>query len=329
MCLFSEATMERLFLRPVKYFLVIAVLFIGLKGIAQQPGSLQRPDSLNRTDSVQRNDSVLIDTTQLIKLPIVKDTIRPVLQHAFTSDSFLYRNRLFFTFTNPVRYTISEKTWTGKEGIFYSIVGLLLFFAFIRNSFSRYLSDLYSSYFRTTMRQKQIKEQLQQSPLPSLFLNIFFIISTAIFLSLILQYYGLATQQPFWLLTAYSAAGLAVIYGGKFLLLKFFGWVFQMSEATNTYIFVVFSTNKILGVSLLPFTILLAFTYGDVNAASVTLSLFAVGLLFFYRYFLAFVSINHTIRIDFFHFLIYLAAFEVLPLLLINKVLFAFLRELS
>ena len=321
---------ERLFLRPVKYFFIILILFFHVDGFSQPPvDSFLQKDSLNRGDVLPKGDSLLIDTTQLLQPAVVKDTIRPVLKYAFTSDSFLYRKRLFFSFTNPVRYTISEKTWTGKEAIFYSIIALLLFFAFIKNSFARYLRDLYSSYFRTTMRQKQIKEQLQQSPLPSLFFNLFFLISTAIFLSLIFQYYGLATQLPFWLLTAYSAAGLAVIYGGKFLLLKFFGWVFQLSDATDTYIFVVFSTNKILGVSLLPFTILLAFTYGGFHTASVTLSLIVIGLLFLYRYFLAFISINSTVRIDFFHFLIYLAAFEVLPLLLINKLLFAFLREIS
>jgi hypothetical protein len=327
--------MERLFLRPVKYFLVIAFLFLSIRSFAQQDDSLQQQDSLIHIDSVFQNkslfkkDSLLNDTTHLTQLHVVKDTVRPVLHYTFTADSFLYSRRLFFSFTKPVRYTISEKTWSGKEAIFYSVVALLLFFALIKNSFSRYLHDLYSSYFRTTMRQKQIKEQLMQSPLPSLFFNIFFVISTAIFLSLIFPYFGLAPQLPFWLLSAYSAAGLTIIYGGKFLLLKFFGWVFQMSDATDTYIFVVFSTNKILGVALLPFTILLAFTYGGINSATVALSFIVIGLLFLYRYFLAFVSINRSVRMDIFHFLIYLAAFEILPLLLINKLLFAFLSEIS
>lgn len=335
MCLFSDAMMERLFLRPVKYFFIIAFLLLSSEGLAQLVDSSQKQDSLNGIDSVLRNDSrfgndsLLNDTTHLIQLPVIKDTLLPVLQYSFTSDSFLYRKQLFFSFTNPVRYTISKKAWTGKEAIFYSVVALLLFFALIKNSFSRYLGDLYSSYFRTTMRQKQIKEQLMQSPLPSLFFNIFFVISTAVFLSLIFRSFGLAPKLPFWLLAAYSAAGLTIIYGGKFLLLKFFGWVFQMSDATDTYIFVVFSTNKILGVLLLPFTIFLAFTYGGINSAAVTLSLIVVGLLFLYRYFLAFVSINRTVRMDVFHFLIYLAAFEILPLLLINKLLFAFLSEIT
>lgn len=314
--------MERLFLLPVRFLLIIVFLFFGVGGKAQLI------DSLNRTDTVQRTDSVRIDTTAAIA-PIAKDTIKPFLQFPFTSDSFLFRKQLFYSFTDPVRYTISEKAWDGKDVVFYSVIALLLFFAFIRNSFSRYISDLFSSYFRTTVRQRQIKEQLLQSPLPSLLFNIFFVISSAVFLSLLFDYFEWAGQLPFWLLVVYSALGLAVLYGGKFLLLKFFGWVFQQAEATDTYIFVVFSTNKILGIALLPFTILLAFTYGTVTTAAVTLSIIVVVALFLYRFFLSYISINRAVNINFFHFLLYLAAFEIIPLLLINKLLFTILREIS
>lgn len=314
--LFSDAISQHLFLQAVRYLLII-VLFFLLADVAAQSA----PDSLIRTDSA-RADTTVITTP-------VKDTIRPVLKYPFNSDSFLYRDRLFFNFTNPVRYTISERAWQGREAIFYFIIVLLITFAFIKNSFSRYLADLFSSYFRTTVRQRQIKDQLLQSPLPSLLFNLFFVVSSAIFLSLIFQHFKLGGSYPFWALAAYCALGIGLIYSGKFLVLKFFGWVFQMKEATDTYIFIVFSTKKIMGVVLLPFTVLLAFTSGDLAVVAVTLSLIVVGALFAYRYFLSFVSVNRKITINFFHFLIYLTGFELLPLLLINKLLFNFLREMT
>lgn len=315
--------MENLFLRPVRIFLMILLVGFGMSGFAQPPA-----DTLTLTDSVQ--DTILppVDTVSIAPVK-KKDTVIIRLQHPFASDSFLFRNRLFFNFTNPVRYTISERNWQGKEIVFYTIVALLILFAIIKNAFRRYLSDLFSSYFRTTVRQRQIKEQLLQSPLPSMFFNVFFIFSTAIFVALLFQHFGLGNEAPFWMLAAYCAAGLIVIYAGKYLALKFFGWVFQLSEVTETYIFVVFSTNKILGVLLLPLTIVLAFGLGMVGATAATLGLVVIGGLFAYRYFLSYVSVNHLISINIFHFLLYLAAFEVLPLLLINKLLFTYLREIS
>lgn len=322
-CLFSDAMYENLFLPPVRTILIILMLGFGATCFSQPA-----IDTTRRVDSLSNSDTAALDTSG-IKHVLKTDSIKISLQYPFTSDSFLYRKRLFFSFTNPIRYTIAEKTWSGKEVVFYTVLCLLIVFALIRNSFRRYLADLFSSYFRTTVRQRQIKEQLLQSPLPSLLFNIFFIVSTAVFLSLLFQYFQLGSMYPFWMLTGYCAIALVLVYAGKFLALKFFGWVFQLTEVTETYIFVVFSTNKIIGVSLLPLTVLLAFTYGAVNAAAVTLSLVVIAGLFAYRYFLSYVSVNHMVRINFFHFLVYLAAFEILPLLLINKLLFSFLREIS
>ncbi|HET7899022.1 MAG TPA: DUF4271 domain-containing protein, partial [Flavisolibacter sp.] len=231
--------------------------------------------------------------------------------------------------TDPVRYDITLKHWEGKDVMFYSIVALLIFFALIKNSFRRYVSDLFGSYFRTTVQQRQVKEQLLQNPLPSMLFNFFFVLSGAMFVSLLVHHYSLAEELPFWMLALYSAVALLVIYTGKFLLLKFFGWVFQLTEATNTYIFIIFSTNKVLGIVLLPFIILLAFTFGAINAASLTLSLIVVACLFAYRFFLSYISINRMVQLNLFHFLLYLVAFEVVPVLLINKLLFLILREIT
>lgn len=323
LCLISNAVIERLFLHLVKKIFLLLSLFFCFSVGAQPPqvdSASFKTDSLAITPAVNSVDSIL-------QVP-VKDSIKPILKYPFTSDSFLYKNRLFFSFTNPIRFTISEKTRQGKEVVFYSIVTLLMALALIKNAFKRYLTDLLSSYFRTTVRQRQAKEQLLQTPLPSLLFNAFFIISTAIFLSLLFQHFGIGKQYPFKLLAAYSAIALTVIYSSKFLFLKFIGWVFQVTDATDTYIFIVFATNKILGVLLLPFSIFLAFTYDSVNAAAATISIVVMATLFAYRYFLSYISVNLMVSINFFHFILYLAAFEILPLLLINKLLLRFLSEI-
>jgi hypothetical protein len=50
-----------------------------------------------------------------------------------------------------------------------------------------------------------------------------------------------------------------------------------------------------------------------------------VGGLFLYRFYLSYVSVYRLVKLQFLHFLLYLAAFEIAPLLLINKLLFQFL----
>ena len=62
----------------------------------------------------------------------------------------------------------------GKEILFYGFIGLLLFLAVIRQSFPKYFTDLFRLFFRTTLKQRHLSEQLTQTPLPSFLLNLLF-----------------------------------------------------------------------------------------------------------------------------------------------------------
>jgi hypothetical protein len=292
----------------VRYLLAIFLL-LSVSGLEAQ-------DSLARVSDLLRKDSLRLDS-------IAKDSIAK--KRIFQVDTMIYAGHPFYKFTDPVRFPSSKRAWHGKEWMFYSIIALLLFFAFIRNAFYKYLQDLLRTFFRTSIKQRQIKDQLMQSPLPSLLLNIFFILCTALYICIILQYFGLGGKFDFWELYAYCLIGLIVIYTLKFLSLKLLGWVFQVSESTDAYIFIVFTTNKILGITLLPFVMVLAFTEGAIYQGTLTLSVVLIAACIIYRYFLAYSTIHRTLKMNFLHFFLYFMAFELVPLLLINKLLFQFL----
>ncbi len=295
--------------------------------IIARPVAHRRPaiDSLTR-------DSMLRDSLRRDSLK-VDSSINP-MTHPFVSVrrparliNPIFLNQSFYRFTDPVKLGVSLHRWQGKDAIFYVLIALLLFFAFLKNGFRRYIQDLFKIFFRTTVNQRQVKEQLIQSPLPSLLLNLFFLLSIGMFVALVLQYFRLGQDYPFWIVFGYAVLALAGIYGIKFLSLKLLGWILQASEATDSYIFVVFTTNKVIGMVLLPFLVVLAFTSGPVSTAAVNLGSTVVVCLFAYRFFLSYVSIHRQVRINFFHFILYLCAFELVPLLLINKLLFSLLGE--
>jgi hypothetical protein len=289
----------------------------------QRPRTIRR-DSLRVTDSTAIIDSTLRQDSVFLPAKIYRPGIS-LFKHQ--QDTFLLLTNPFFRFTDPMRYSITIKKWQGKEAIFYSIIALLIFFALIKNGFARYMNDLVKTYFRTGVNQKQTKEQLLQSPLPSLLLNLFFVLSIGMFLALLLQYFKLGLDFNFWWLYLYCVLALLSVYAIKFLSLKLLGWIFQVSESTDAYIFIVFTTNKIIGMALLPFLVVLSFTYGLVNEVAMSLSIMVVIALLLYRFFLSYISIRGQMRVGFFHFLLYLLAFEIIPLLLINKLLFSFLGE--
>lgn len=309
----------------MKNCLFILFLINSLCSIAQSlPDSLpQRDSSPVKIDSLPTifpvKDSISQDS-------VLKEKLRQEEEESFTKkiDTAVFAHHPFFRFSKPIKLVASERGWKGKEGFFYSIVALLLFFAFSKNAFSRYLDDLFRTFFRTTLKQRQTRDQLMSAPLPSLFFNILYTLSAALFITLLFQHFGLGKKFSFIILFSYSIGGLLAIYAIKFITLKLCGWLLSISEATNTYIFIVFTTNKVIGIVLLPFIVGMAFMEEQVYEIVFTLSLCLLGILFVYRFYLSYISVQKQVSINFFHFLLYLAAFEIAPLLLINKLLLVF-----
>jgi hypothetical protein len=287
-------------------------------------------DTLKRTDTLARRDSnavvgdtmraVTRDTQQLKVAPSVPK--KPI-------DSFYLKildNPYLRTTAKPLYFVVDERTPNSKDEIFYLLAGLVFFLALIRLAFSQYFTNIFRLFFQPTFRQKQTREQLLQNTFPSFLLNLFFIISAAAYITFLISHFQL-THLNFWLLLLYSTIALLILYTGKFLLLTFAGWVFDVKEATDTYIFAVYLINKILGVVLVPFTLIIAFSRASIIDHTITVSLLIVAVLFIYRFLVSFAPVQREVKVTPFHFLFYFLAFEIVPLLLIYKTLIIYLKN--
>ncbi len=214
-----------------------------------------------------------------------------------------------------------KKVFRGKEYLFYYLVFLLILFGLLRRVFAKYFYDLFRVFFRTTLKQRQTQEQLLQAPLPSVFMNGFFVLSAGLYVNFLLQYFEISIAENFWLQYLYCGVAIASIYIVKFIGLKITGWLFNVSTATDAYIFIVFIINKILGVYFLPFLLLLGFATGLLYSSAMIFSWFGIGLLLLYRFILSYRAVRKEVKLNSFHFLLYIIGFEVVPLLLIYKLL--------
>jgi hypothetical protein len=233
-----------------------------------------------------------------------------------------------FNFTGkPVVEIYEIHRSNSKDSFFYLLVGILFYFALIRIFFEKYFNNLMTLFFRVSLRQQQIREQVLQTPLPSLLLNILFVISAGLYACFLLHYSRIGEGVGFWVLYAWCMLILAAIYLVKFMVLKFVGWVFSISRATDIYIFVVFLVNKMLGIFLLPFLILITFSGVQAREIFITISMAMVFVLWIYRALASYRPVSSEIKLTPFYFLLYLCAFEIAPLLLIYKVLLTYLEK--
>jgi hypothetical protein len=213
-----------------------------------------------------------------------------------------------------------------KDYLFYALVGIVLLFAIIKQLFPKYFQSMFSLMFQASFRQKQTREQMMQDLFPSLLMNILFVLVGGLFISLIAQVYHWLTI-PFWLLTLYCITLLSLIYIFKYLVIKFMGWVFNANEQASTYGFIVFLVNKVIALALLPLLLLLAFSTGSIQQVTLTVAACAVIFLLIFRYIVSLTIIRTTLSVHPLHFFIYLCAVELMPMLVLYKVLFSYVDK--
>jgi hypothetical protein len=284
-------------------------------------------DSVNNadaSDSASKDTTSLKDSIQALKANS-DSSIRTIYAVWDTSSYRKFQTHPYLPWHQPAIYMLSDlRKQADKDYLFYLLSGIVFLLAFIRMAFDKYFRKMFQQFFQTALRQKQTRDQLLQDNLASLLTNLLFVASAGLYITLVIQNKNWI-QVSFWWLAAGSAAVLLVTYAVKYLFLLFAGWVFNAKEATGSYAFVVFQVNKVMGVLLVPFIWILAYSQQVVIEVAITISVGIAVILLIYRYWVSYLSIQNKLKVNALHFLLYLCAVELLPLLLIYKVLLNYL----
>lgn len=204
---------------------------------------------------------------------------------------------------------------------FFAAALLVIFFGLAKTLFRKIYDQLVILMFRTTVRSRQIKEQLEHTTIPSMTFNLLFVCSASLLVMVMVLHYGRLVSINYFLLWLLCAGGVAGVYLVKYCWLKMAGWIFNVREAADTYLFFVFFLNKILGIILIPLVVLLLLASSQVTGYLLIIGYFLVGLVMLYRYYLSYGAAQKAIKASPFHFLLYICAVEITPVLLIYRVL--------
>lgn len=315
-------------------FLVVTGVVSFLVGVCQTDTPVRRTTPIPTKDSLRPvinrqntgdSTSSASDTGYLAKdSTVVDSTVVARVASGPGIDTTTYRKYYTHPYLpltqKPVFMISSFRERRTLDDMFYLLMGVVLLLAFIRAVFPRYFKNLFILFLQTSLRQKQTKDQLLQDNLGSLFVNLLFIITTSIYGALVIRNKEWL-DYPFWHIVFFGAALLTVVYFGKFVFLRFSGWVFNSREAAVNYTFTVFLVNKVLGILLVPFLFLMAFAKPGLKEVALTVSVGLLVLLLFYRYVISFVTIRNTLKVNPLHFFLYLCAVEILPLMLLYKLM--------
>jgi hypothetical protein len=307
-------------LKRLYLFIFFILPFLSFAQLPQQDSSgalVQANDSSSAVnDSTVVKDSIWLQKDSAIDLTAKKQAaFQAIMENALEQSRFLHARG------KPVASVSKEITPLFTGLLFYIVLALLIFFAFLRFLYERYFNNMFRVFFNTSLRQSQLTDQLLQAKQVSLLFNMLFILTGGLYIYFLLVHFDWINNNKPLMTIGVCTISLALLYFFKYCSLRFTGWITGYNTAANTYLFIIFLINKILGVLLIPFLIVIAFGKDILRYPAALASMLLIGLMFLLRFLRSYSLLRKDIKVSRWHFFIYIMGVEVLPLLLIYKAL--------
>ncbi len=229
------------------------------------------------------------------------------------SNYLLNRNGL------PQSMPVSLKNKDNRQVFFYCLLMLFLFFGIAKTIYSRYFNILFKVFFNTSLRQNQLTDQLDQAKLPSIIFNFFFIVTSGFYIYFLMNIFTDLPNKSNLYNILLCILSVGICYSVKYISLLFIGWLTNSKAEANTYIFIIFLLNKILGIFFLIILPVLAFSNSLLASYAILFSLIGISLIFLVRFFRSYSLLQSSLKVSRFHFFIYIFSLEILPLAIIYK----------
>jgi Domain of unknown function (DUF4271) len=268
------------------------------------------------------------DTSVAAKDSIAAAPVAVVDKYTAAINSLLKNNRYLNSSGEPVALGATIKQSNQVNYLFYLLLGVVFFLAVLRFFYTRYFSNLFRVFFNTSLRQSQLTDQLLQAKLPSLLYNLLFVVSGGFFLYLLLSLYNqLPAGSKWWLALPLCTTAVGIIYLAKYCTLKFTGWITSYKAPLDTYTFIVFLINKIIGILLIPMIVVMAFAEQSIAQITAVAALLITAMMLLLRFVKSYGLLQGQVKVSRFHFFLYILGIEILPLLLIYKALVIYLAK--
>ena len=212
-------------------------------------------------------------------------------------------------------HTKADRLW-----IFLLLTFQFIVVVYIRVAFYKSMEDSIKAYFNINLSQQLYREQEPSQPFSAFLLNVNFIISMSLFTYLLVLYFLHPSINPLLLLTE-IIGGISGLYMGKYLLMRFIGAIFPFKEEIDFYAFNFFLNQKLLGVLLIPFNFIIAYSPTSLTGPMIYVSVILLVATLIMRSFRGLMIARNYLALYKFHFFVYICTLEIAPMAIILKLI--------
>lgn len=272
------------------------------------------------TSRVRDSTSQLYDTS-------LSNQNSPSDKHKITDSALAVMRAKHFFYENRSLQPSAAKlqpyrTYRNNAPFFYLSLVLLLILGLLRVRSPRYFNSVFANFMNTGTVGRQLKQQVANNNLLNFFMNTFYCLVAGVYVFFLIK-----TLSNNMRLEAFpQAIGIMIcigffvaVYLVRYCALLAAGRLFDLKEAAKAYIYNIFLVNKVTAILLLPFVAVMSLGNPLWAKVAAVASIIVFFLTLLNRYARSQGVISKLIRVNKFHFFLYLCASEILPLAVLVK----------
>ncbi len=204
--------------------------------------------------------------------------------------------------------------------LFFNMLLLLAALTLLFTVFRTIVGKVYRAFFNENLLNQLHREQPKPIvSLPYLILYIFSFFSAGLFVFLLLKHNGFEMKYSNISSLLYCSGGLAAYYFFKHILLSLVAFIFPVGKEIGIYSFTIIIFNILTGLILIPFSIFMAFASTGLVSVLIYLAIGLIIASYTFRILRGFLIGSRFVVFHKFHFLLYICAVEIAPLLILLK----------
>jgi hypothetical protein len=205
--------------------------------------------------------------------------------------------------------------------LFALVLGILFLLTLLVSLSRSLIQKIYQAFFSDIVLRSLQRERSSLNTTIYISLYVMFMINVGVFIYLTMRHYGVLFYGSDSITLLFCILSILGIIIGKHLILGLLSFVFPISKELGVYNFVILIFGIITGLILAPCNVFLA--YSEMPTSEYIIKTVSIIFLIIYTLIAIrslFIVRNYIFQ-HFFHFLLYLCAVEIIPILIIQKLL--------
>jgi hypothetical protein len=220
---------------------------------------------------------------------------------------------------NPLKKIFNRTDKEESHFILFAVLfGALIYLAFVMTVYQQQVSKIWGAFTNEQALASLYRERGGQMSFHYWVIYALFAVSTGVFCYQVAHYFGVHIHSALVGL-GLCMFGVALVTFFRHTFLKIIASIFPFFKEINLYIFTITIFHLAMGLLLVPFVIFIAFAPASMQAIALYGGLGLVGLIYILRSIRGLMIATKNILEYRFHFLLYLCAVEIAPLLILIK----------